>query len=168
MINSLWLIVITQLNLPYIVLFGPHYPHGFVPDYVSLFLSLTPQKTYDKLATNTLNKDNYQSLTRWCGIWQPIHLKEPDDPVGTTGQPARSALISNITARPNLLYIVRFGPYYPHGFVPDDASLFLSLTSQNTYDKLITNTLNKNSYKFLILVRYDRNLLSSNRIGIVL
>ena len=149
MINSLWLIVITQLNLPYIVLFGPHYPHGFVPDYVSLFLSLTPQKTYDMLATSTLNKDNYQSLTRRCEIWQLIPLKEPDDLVGTTRQPVRSALISNVIARPNLLYIVRFGPYYPHGFVPGDASLFLSLTSQNAYDKLTTNTLNKNSYKSL-------------------
>ena len=44
--------------------------------------------------------------------------------------------IVNVTTQPNLLYIVRFGPYRPHGFVPSDASLLLSPTSQNTYDKL--------------------------------
>jgi hypothetical protein len=40
-----------------------------------------------------------------------IHpLKEPDDLVDTIEQPVRSALIPNVIARPNLLYIVRFGP----------------------------------------------------------
>jgi hypothetical protein len=34
----------------------------------------------------------------------------------------RSALIPNVTALPTMLYIVRFGPYRPHGFVPGDAS----------------------------------------------
>jgi len=41
-----------------------------------------------------------------------------------------------VTARPNLPYIVRYGPYRPYGFVPGDASSLLSLTPQNTYDKL--------------------------------
>ena len=108
-----------------------------------------PQNAYDKLATNTLNKASYHSLTRRYGILQSTPLKEPDDPVGTTGQPVRSVLIPNIIARPNLLYIVRFGPYRPHDFVPGDASSLLSLTPQNAYDKLTTNTLNKTSYHSL-------------------
>jgi hypothetical protein len=54
-----------------------------------------------------------------------------------------------VTARPNLLYIVRFRPYRPHGFVPGDASPLLSLTLQNAYDKLATITLNKTSYHSL-------------------
>jgi hypothetical protein len=79
-----------------------------------------------------------------------IHpFKEPDDLVGTTGQSVRSALIPNVTVRPNLLYIVHFEPYYPYGFVLDDESLFLNLTSQNAHDMLIIITLNKNSYKSL-------------------
>jgi hypothetical protein len=57
--------------------------------------------------------------------------------------------ILSVTARPNLLYIVRFGPYRPHGFVPGDASPHLSLTPQNAYDKLATSTFNKVSYKSL-------------------
>jgi hypothetical protein len=135
--------------LPYIVRFGPYHPHGFVPGDASPLLSLTPQNAYDKLATSTLNKASHHSLTRRCGILQSTPLKEPDDPVGTTGQPVRSALIPNITARPNLPYIVRFGPYRPHGFVPGDASPLLSLTPQNAYDKLATSTLNKASYHSL-------------------
>jgi hypothetical protein len=55
----------------------------------------------------------------------------------------------NVTARPNLPYIVRFGPYRPYGFVPGDASPSLSLTPQNTYDKSTTNTLIKVSYHSL-------------------
>jgi hypothetical protein len=47
-----------------------------------------------------------------------IHpFKEPDDPVSTTGQLVRPALIPNVTAQPNLSDIIRFGPYRPHGFV---------------------------------------------------
>jgi hypothetical protein len=66
-----------------------------------------------------------------------IHpLKEPGDPVGIIGQPVRSALIPNITARPNLPYIVCFGPYHPHNFLSDNTSPLLSLTPQNAYDKL--------------------------------
>jgi hypothetical protein len=42
----------------------------------------------------------------------------------------------HVTARPNMLYIVRFGPYRPHGFVPGDASSLLSLTPQNAYNML--------------------------------
>jgi len=46
----------------------------------------------------------------------------------------------SITARPNLSYIVHFGPYCPHDFVHGDASPHLSLTPQNAYDKLATST----------------------------
>ena len=124
--------------------------HGSYSDVnASPLLRLMPQNAYDKLATSTLNKANYHSLTRWYGILQSTPFKEPDDPVGTTGQPVRSALIPNVTARPNLPYIVRFGPYRPHGFVPGDASSLLNLTPQNAYDKLTTNTLNKTSYHSL-------------------
>ena len=35
-----------------------------------------------------------------------------------------------------MLNIVRFGPYCPHGFVPGNASLLLSLTSQNAFNML--------------------------------
>jgi hypothetical protein len=136
-------------NLPYIVRFGPYRPHGFVPGDASPLLSLTPQNAYDKLATNTLNKANYHSFTCWCGILQSTPLKEPDDPVGITGQPVRLTLIPNITALPNLPYIVRFGPYFAHGFVSRDASPLLSLTPQNVYDKSATSTLNKVSYHSL-------------------
>jgi len=48
----------------------------------------------------------------------------------------RSALIPNVTALPTMLYIVRFGPYRPHGFVPGDASSLLSPTPQNAYSML--------------------------------
>jgi len=79
-----------------------------------------------------------------------IHpLKEPHDPVATTKQPVGSALIPNVTARPNLPYIVRFGPYHPYSFVSGNASPHLSLTPQNAYDKLATSTLNKASYQSL-------------------
>jgi len=61
----------------------------------------------------------------------------------------RSALIPNVTARPNLPYIVRFGPYRPRSFVSGDVSSHLSLTPQNAYDKLATSTLNKASYHSL-------------------
>jgi len=49
----------------------------------------------------------------------------------------------DVIARPNLPYIVRFGPYRPHDFVSGDASPYLSLTPQNAYDKSATSTLNK-------------------------
>jgi hypothetical protein len=77
--------VTTQPNLLYIVRFGPYRPHGFVPGDASPSLSLTPQNGYDKSATNTLNKVSYHSLTRRYEILQSTPLKEPDDPVGTTG-----------------------------------------------------------------------------------
>jgi hypothetical protein len=95
-------------NLPYIVRFGPYRPHGFVPSDASPLLSLTPQNAYDKLATNTLNKASYQSLTRRCGIWQSTSLKEPDDTIGTTGQPVRSALIPNVTPHTFITFIIIF------------------------------------------------------------
>ena len=137
--------VTARPNLPYIVRFGPYRPHGFVPGDTSPLLSLTPQNAYNKLATSTTYKASNTSLTRRCGILQSTPFKEPDDPVGTTGQPVRSALIPNVTARPNLPYIVCFGPYRPHCFVPGDASPLLSLTSQNAYNKLATSTTYKAS-----------------------
>jgi hypothetical protein len=57
--------------------------------------------------------------------------------------------IYTVTARPNMLYLVRFGPYRPHGFVPGDASPLLSLTPQNAYNMLATSTTNKASYQTL-------------------
>jgi hypothetical protein len=141
--------VTVRPNLLYIVCFGPYRPHDFISGNASSLLSLTPRNTYDMLATNTLNKVSYHSLTRRCEILQSTPLKEPDDPVGTTEQPVKSALIPNVIIRPNLPYIVRFGPYHPHGFVSGDASLLLSLTPQNTYDMLATSTLNKASYHSL-------------------
>jgi hypothetical protein len=47
----------------------------------------------------------------------------------------------NETARPNLSYIIYFEPYFFYGFVPDSTSSHLSLTHQNKYNKLATNTL---------------------------
>jgi hypothetical protein len=58
------LCVTARPNLPYIVRFEPYHPHGFVPGDASPLLSLTPQNVYDKLATSTLNKIIYHSLTR--------------------------------------------------------------------------------------------------------
>jgi hypothetical protein len=136
-------------NILYIARFRPYRPHGFIPGDTSPLLSLTLQNAYNMLATSTTNKASYQTLTRWCGILQSTLLKEPDDPVGTTGQPMRSALIPNVTAWPNMLYIVRFGPYCLHGFVPGDASPLLSLTPQNAYNMLATSTTNKASYQTL-------------------
>ena len=101
-----------------IVRFGLYRPHGFVSGNASPLLSLTSQNAFNMLATSTAYKANNTTLTRRCGILQSTLFKEPEDPVGTTGQPVRSALIPNVTARPNLPYIVRFGPYRPHGFVP--------------------------------------------------
>jgi hypothetical protein len=88
-------------NPSYIVPFGPYRPHGFVSGDASPLLSLTPQNVYDKLATNTLNKVSYHSLTRRCEILQSTPLKEPDDPINTTRQPVRSALKPNVIAQPS-------------------------------------------------------------------
>ena len=101
------------------------------------------------LATSITSKANYQTLTRRCGIITIHPLKEPNDPVGTTGQPVRTALIINVTARPNMPYIVRFELYRPHGFVLDNTSPLLSLMSQNTYNMLATSTTNKTNYQTL-------------------
>jgi hypothetical protein len=74
-----------------------------------------------------------------------IHpLKEHDDSVGKTRQPVRSALIPNVTAWPNLLDIVCFGPYRPHRFVLGDHAW-----PQNTSDKLATSTTNKASNQLI-------------------
>jgi len=129
----------------YIVRFGPYRPYDFVLGDASP----TPQTAYNMLATSTTNKASYQTLTRRCGILQSTPFKEPDDPVGTIKQLVKLVLIPNVTAWPNMLYIVRFGPYYPHGFVLGDASPLLSLTPQNTYNMLATNTTNKASYQTL-------------------
>jgi hypothetical protein len=133
----------------YIVRFGPYRPHDFVSGDASSLLSLTPQNAYNMLATNTTNKASYQTLTHRYGILQSTSFKELDDPVDTIGQPVRSALIPNVTARPNMLYIVRFGRYRPHDFVLGDASPLLSLTPQNAYNMLATSTTNKASYQTL-------------------
>jgi hypothetical protein len=116
------------LNMLYIVCFRLYCLHGFVSGDASPLLSLTLQKTYNMLITSTTNKASYQILTCRCGILQSTLFKEPDDPVGTIGQPVRSALIPNVTVRPNMLYIVCFGPYHPHSFVSGDVSSLLSLT----------------------------------------
>jgi hypothetical protein len=63
----------------------------------------------DKSTTSTTNKVSYQILTCRCRILQSTLFKEPDDPVGTTGQPVRLALILNVTVRPNLSNIVVLG-----------------------------------------------------------
>jgi len=52
-------------------------------------------------------------------------------------------MIPNVIAQPNLLYIVRFGPYRPHVFVLVDASPLLSLTPQNAYNRSVTSTTHK-------------------------
>ena len=66
-----WRVCVTaRPNLPYIVRFGPYRPQGFVPCDASSLVSLMPQNAYDKLATSTLNKVSYHSLTRRCGILQ--------------------------------------------------------------------------------------------------
>ena len=99
--------------------------------------TLTVWNAYNMLAIITTNKANYQSLIRRCRILQSTPLKKPDDPVSTTGQPVRSALIPNVTTQPNMLYIVHFGSYRPHGFVSGDVSSLLSLTPQNTYSSIV-------------------------------
>jgi len=69
--------VTARPNLPYIVWFGPYRPHDFVHGDASPHLSLTPQNMYNKLATSTLNKANYHSLTCRCGILQSTPLRSP-------------------------------------------------------------------------------------------
>ena len=126
-------IVTARPNMLYIVCFRPYRPHSFVLGDASPLLSLMPQNAYNMLATSITNKASYQTLICRCGILQFTPFKEPDNPVDTTEQLVRSALIPNVTARPSMLYIVRFGPYHPHGFVLGDTSPLLSLTPQNTY-----------------------------------
>jgi hypothetical protein len=58
-----------------------------------------------------------------------------------------------VTTQPNMLYIVLFGLYCPHGFVPDDVISLLSLTPQNAYNMLATITTNKASYQTLTCQR---------------
>jgi hypothetical protein len=131
--------VTVRHNLPDIVRFGPYRPHEFV-----LGDHAWSQNASDKLATNTINKGSYHILTRRCEILQSTPLKEPDDSVGTTGQPVRLAPIPNVIARHNLLDVICFGPYCPYGFILGDHAW-----SQNTSDKLATSTTNKASYYIL-------------------
>jgi hypothetical protein len=98
----------------------------------------------DKLATSTINKVSYQLLTRRCGVLQSTPFKERNNLVGTTGQPVRLTLIPNVTARPNLPHIIRFGPYRPHRFV-----LGSHTWPQNASDKSPTSTTNKANYQLL-------------------
>ena len=58
----------------YIVRFRPYRPHGFFPGDASPLLSLTPQNTYNMLATSTINKASYQTLTRRCGVLQILSV----------------------------------------------------------------------------------------------
>jgi len=70
-----WLCVTAQLNMSYIIPFGPYCPHGFVFGDASPLLSLTPQNTYNMLVTSTTNKASYQTLTR--AMWDiTIHPLE--------------------------------------------------------------------------------------------
>jgi len=46
-----------------------------------------------------------------------------------------------------MLYIVRFKFYYLHGFIFNNANPLLSLTPQNTYNMLATDTTNNTSYQ---------------------
>ena len=50
-------------------------------------------------------------------------------------------MVEPVTAWPNMLNIVRFGPYRPHGFVPGDASPLLSLTPQNAFGRVTQRNL---------------------------
>jgi len=52
-------------------------------------------------------------------------------------------MVNPIISRPNLPYIVRFGPYHPHGFVLGYASPSLIPTPQNAYNMLATNMTHK-------------------------
>jgi hypothetical protein len=131
--------VTVRPNLPDIVRFRPYHPHGFI-----LGDHTWPQNASDKSWTSTTNNVSYQILTRWCGILQFTPLKEPDDPVGTTGQPVRPVLIPNVTTRPNLPDIVRLGPYRPHKFVLGDHTW-----PQNASEKSTTSNTNKVSYQIL-------------------
>jgi len=67
--------VTVWLNMPYIVCFGLYCPHGFVPGDASPLLSLTPQKTYNMLATNTINKTSYRTFTRRCEILHGLYVQ---------------------------------------------------------------------------------------------
>jgi len=100
--------VTARPNMSYIVRFGPYRLHNFVLRDANPLLSLAFQNAYNMLATNITNKISYQTLTRQCKILQSTLFKDPDDPVGTIEQPVRSALIPNVTARPNMSYIVCF------------------------------------------------------------
>jgi len=81
-----------------------YHPHEFV-----LGDHAWSQNMSDKSTISTTNKVSYQILTCRCRILQSTPFKEPDDPVGTTGQPVRLALILNVTAQPNLPNIVVLG-----------------------------------------------------------
>ena len=102
--------VTAQPNLPDIIRFEPY--HLLVLDDHAWL-----QNTFDKLATNTTNKTSYQILTCRYGILQSTPFKEPDNPVGTTGQLVTPALISNVTVQPNLQDIIRFRLCLPYEFV---------------------------------------------------
>ena len=112
-----------------------------------LFLVTThnPKMRSNKLAICTTNKVCYQLFIRQCEILQSTPLKELDNPIGTTGQPVRPALIPNITVWLNLPDIVRFRPYCPRGFVFGD-----NAWPKNASNKLTINTTNKASYQFFI------------------
>ena len=111
--------VTVRPNMLYIVRFRPYRPHGFVSGDASPLLSLTPQNAYNMLATSTTNKVSNQLLTRRCWILQSTPLKKSDDPVGTIGQPMRSALIANVQPGPTCQILFALA-HEPHGFVLGD------------------------------------------------
>jgi hypothetical protein len=104
-----------------------------------------------QVATNTLNKASYQSLTRWYGIWKSSPLKELDAPVGTTGQPVRFGSDTKSNS------LAQLAIYYP--FWALTPSRFCSWWREPTFDpdapkhvwQVATNTLNKVSYQSLTL-----------------
>jgi hypothetical protein len=76
-----------------------------------------------------------------------IHpLKELDDPVSTTRQPMRSALIPNVTARPNLPYIVRLTTLMFCSWWHEPTS---ELDAPKRIWQVSTSTLDKTSYHSL-------------------
>jgi len=67
--------VTVQPNMLYIVCFESYRLHGFVLGDASPRISLTPQNTYNMLATSTTNKVMTLDARFRCGISQSPHLK---------------------------------------------------------------------------------------------
>jgi hypothetical protein len=89
-----------------------------------------------QVATNTLNKVSYQSLTRRYGIWKSSPLKELDAPVGTTGQPVRFGSDTKSNSLTQLAIYCPFWALTPSRFCSWWHEPHLIPTPQNTCDKL--------------------------------